>query len=68
MHMATVVVIEPSYYPHNTEVLEICSHCNRPLCPHCLNHANLIQDGTGLWKCSNEDCNYEFYQDEMEDQ
>ncbi|MHA2181675.1 MAG: hypothetical protein ACXAAH_09655 [Promethearchaeota archaeon] len=36
--MATVIAIEPGCSPHFTEIIEICSHCGRPLCPHCLNH------------------------------
>jgi hypothetical protein len=65
--MATVVAIEPGYFSHRPQALEICSHCNRPLCPHCLNHSNLIVDETDLWKCSNDDCGFEFNQYIMED-
>jgi hypothetical protein len=66
--MATVVTIEPGYSPRNTQILEICSHCNRPLCPHCWNHANILDEKTGLWLCSNHDCNLEFHHFILEDQ
>ena len=58
--MATVVTTKPDYSPDNFEIVEICSHCNRPLCPHCLNHANRMDLETGLWFCSNPDCKHEF--------
>lgn len=67
MHMATVVTIEPGYIPHIPQILEICSHCNRPLCPQCWNHANLILEDIGLWQCTNEDCKLEFHHHILED-
>ncbi len=59
--MATVVAIEPGYSPHFTEIIEICSHCGRPLCPHCLNHTNHDSATIDLWKCSNSTCKLEFH-------
>ena len=58
--MATVVTTNPDYSPDNFEAIEICSHCNRPLCPHCLNHAGTMELETGTWTCSNPDCKHEF--------
>jgi len=61
MHMAAVVSIEPGYIPHNSQIIEICSHCNRPLCPHCWNHAHEVDEELGIWECSNPDCKLEFH-------
>jgi hypothetical protein len=66
--MAVVVAIEPGYSPHNTQIIEICSHCNRPLCPHCWNHAALVAEDLDLWECSNTDCSLEFHHYSLEDQ
>jgi hypothetical protein len=67
MHMATVVTIEPGYPAYNTEPVEICSHCHRPLCPYCLNHAQEVSETFGIWKCSNQDCELEFLHQVTED-
>jgi hypothetical protein len=58
--MATVVEIEPGYPSYNTKIIEICSHCNRPLCPYCWNHATEVLETFAVWKCSNKDCELEF--------
>ncbi len=59
--MATVAAIEPRYSSHFTEIIEICSHCGRPLCPHCWNHTNLDSKTVDLWECSNHTCKLEFH-------
>lgn len=58
--MAATVSIEPGYSPHSSGILEICPHCDRPLCPHCWNHANLIDKEVGYWECSNPGCKLQF--------
>lgn len=58
--MATTVSIEPGYSPHSSSILEICPHCDRPLCPHCWNHANLTDQEIGYWECSNPGCKFQF--------
>jgi hypothetical protein len=58
--MAMIVSIEPGYSPHSSPIIEICSHCDRPLCPHCWNHSTVIDEATGYWECSNSDCELHF--------
>lgn len=60
IHMAATVLVEPGYSSHSSNIVEICSHCDRPLCPDCWNHANLIERETGYWECSNPECKLHF--------
>ena len=60
MHMATVVITNPDYSPDNSEEVDICSHCDRPLCPHCWNHADMSVDLSGSWICTNPSCGHKF--------
>lgn len=66
--MATVVTIEPGYLPHLTKIIRICPHCERPLCPHCWNHTNLVSKTVDLWECSKHSCKLEFYYSNSENE
>ena len=59
--MATIVSIEPVYSPYSGQMIEICPHCERPLCPHCWNHANLTVKTVNFWECSNSICKLHFH-------
>lgn len=61
MQMTAVIAIEPGYSPHLTQIVEICTHCGRPLCPFCWNHATLIEEHVDLWECTNPTCKVEFH-------